>query len=777
MFPDLQTMNNYIHGGRGGAGGKGLGNGKGGAGGDGMGPSLNFDIRPGGNFTVNNMQQGDRGIEILHRTVSLAAIHDSAESFPQPKCHPETRTKMLGDLRRWALDPDPDTTVLWLYGPAGAGKSAIMQTLGGQLQDAGRLGGCFFFKRGHATRGNGKNLFATIAYQLALTVPWLRTPISQIVANDPSIIVRSITTQMKMLISNLCRTHANGDAVAILIDGLDECEGEHIQVEILRAIRDLSSDHPILLRLIVASRPEPHIREMFNSAVYVGNHHSFNVEQSFEDVRKYLCDEFSRTHRHFIYAATIIKFIDDKNYRPTQRLAFLQDGEKPGSESAFDALDQLYMTILRSTPRQAELVPILCAITNFDLTAADIDQLLDLADGEAALLLRGLHSVLRVPTHKPYSKFISSHHASFLEFLNDSNRSHEFYVGGVDHRMDLARCFLRLGAGQSQPNWSRTFGSRCPQNFIPFITSLPPSAELCPLIACLDLDYIFAQESRNLESMLCWLKMILPVPEDLIELWEDHTYIYSIRTWPGANFKPWLVQNDVSPSPELLRVLVASKFLLYDLRDVCDVLDMPWTKLRAAIQSVRPTIASDEQARSMSPVDFLQELVPIEIQRWTCRDIALICVRKMIDSDVVDGDGMDDAEEWLRLVVLLTCSPPCPILYCEFQRIPRSVMMTHLFGDLFFIRRIFEWLKSFRDPTLELVAFWRQNMLPKERHAECANEPRCDIPNNPEKPQYLRDDSVDLRYRHGHRRHKSIIINWPSKGDPHDIRTVRPFYE
>ncbi|KAJ6465466.1 hypothetical protein C8R45DRAFT_787194, partial [Mycena sanguinolenta] len=57
------------------------------------------------------------------------AIHDSTDSFMEPKCHPETRTQMLEDLRKWALDPRPKTTILWLYGPAGAGKSAIMRTL------------------------------------------------------------------------------------------------------------------------------------------------------------------------------------------------------------------------------------------------------------------------------------------------------------------------------------------------------------------------------------------------------------------------------------------------------------------------------------------------------------------------------------------------------------------------------------------------------------------------------------------------------------------------
>ncbi|KAJ6490002.1 hypothetical protein C8R45DRAFT_790260, partial [Mycena sanguinolenta] len=100
----------------------------------------------------------------------------------------------------------------------------------------------------------------------------------------------------------------------------------------------------------IASRPEPHIRELFDLPVYSSRYGSQNVEQSFEDVRKYLLDEFSRIHREhctmasvpspwpspdvlyklernssgrFIYAATIISFIDDKNYRPTERLAIV----------------------------------------------------------------------------------------------------------------------------------------------------------------------------------------------------------------------------------------------------------------------------------------------------------------------------------------------------------------------------------------------------------------------------------------------------------------------
>jgi hypothetical protein len=499
------------------------------------------------------------GIHLLHSAVALAALHDSVESFPQPRCHPETRTKMLEDLRRRSQETEPSTRILWLYGPAGAGKSAIMQTLSRQLQDAGRLGGCFFFKRGHTTCGNGNFLLTTIAYQLALGVPWLKAPISQVVEDDPSIIGRSIEAQLQKLILEPCCLHyGNQNPLTIFIDGLDECEGHDVHEEILRAIRRSYSGHPLPLRFIIASRPEPHIRELFESPFYDGGYHPFNVEESFEDVRKYLCDEFERIHRehrtmanipspwpspdvlgklvsnssgHFIYAATIIKFIDDKYYRPTERLGVVQEGSD--SDSAFDALDQLYMNILSTTPRQSQLSPILCAIANFDLHPDVLDQLLGLDHGEARLLLRGLHSVLHVPSDEsePDDDTVYAHHASFLDFLDDPRRSGTFYVGGLQHRIDLARSFVKLFAGEYQEQFlgdgifNRSVSiiqnhaclihhHRSPQGgLIPFITSLPPYAELFSLIQLMNPDYIFAMYPK-IGPVLSWLNVsldLLPV--------------------------------------------------------------------------------------------------------------------------------------------------------------------------------------------------------------------------------------------------------------------------
>ncbi|KAJ7656399.1 hypothetical protein DFH06DRAFT_471185 [Mycena polygramma] len=147
---------------------------------------------------VNHVHRnGDSGIHILHRSVGAhEAIYDSAESFPQPRCHPETRLRMLASLWRWATNTHPTVPVLWLYGPAGAGKSAVMQTLCQQLENAGCLGASFYFKRGHPTRGNGAALFATLAYQLAIHNRPLKHLISEAVERSPGLARTSMASQL-----------------------------------------------------------------------------------------------------------------------------------------------------------------------------------------------------------------------------------------------------------------------------------------------------------------------------------------------------------------------------------------------------------------------------------------------------------------------------------------------------------------------------------------------------------------------------------------------------
>ncbi|KAJ7489261.1 hypothetical protein FB451DRAFT_685714 [Mycena latifolia] len=252
---------------------------------------------------------------------------------------------MLDTLHDWSCREDSGSLVLWLHGPAGSGKSAIAQSFCQKLETEGRLGGSFFFKRGHPSCGSASKLFLTLAYQLALLLPKLKHLVSQCVEDDPSIIDKTLSTQLQRLIIEPFRNSSLTRTVTfvIIIDGLDECEGHHVQQETLRSIGSSAHQSPPHLRILIASRSEPHINEVFRGPCLDGFHRHFNIQQSFKDIRIYLLDEFARIHRehhetmamiaipwpspkviehlvekssgYFIYASTVIKFIDDRNFR------------------------------------------------------------------------------------------------------------------------------------------------------------------------------------------------------------------------------------------------------------------------------------------------------------------------------------------------------------------------------------------------------------------------------------------------------------------------------
>ncbi|KAJ7613154.1 hypothetical protein FB45DRAFT_273286 [Roridomyces roridus] len=394
------------------------------------------------------------GLYTLHRHAALDALYNSVESFPQPRCHPETRTALLESLSRRLKDPKTD--VVWLHGPAGAGKTAIMQTLCQQLQEAGQLGGSFFFKRTHPTRGSGRFLFATLAYQLAIVDPALKVRISKTAEQNPTLVGTSIASQLRNLLVDPCRAESSCSPHILVIDGLDECDGVVIQQEILRSIRSIFCEHTLPLKIILASRPEPDIREVFEAPSWRGLY-SENIEQSFADVKTYLRREFARIHRehstmstvstpwpsftvmnelvnkssgYFVYAATVIKFVDDKEFRPTDQLEIILDPSYDTEASPFEPLDKLYFQILsqvptRSRSRLRDILSIVCA--GQQLSLRHIEQLLDLQAGDVSLILRRLHSVLHV-ADEPGS--ITTRHASFPEFLMKENRSSTFHLVG-----------------------------------------------------------------------------------------------------------------------------------------------------------------------------------------------------------------------------------------------------------------------------------------------------------------------------------------------------------
>ena len=67
-------------------------------------------------------------------------------------------------------EEDLKAFIMWVYGPAGAGKSAIAHTIAEMCEETILLAS-FFFSRNDPSRNTVKPLIATIAYQIILNFP------------------------------------------------------------------------------------------------------------------------------------------------------------------------------------------------------------------------------------------------------------------------------------------------------------------------------------------------------------------------------------------------------------------------------------------------------------------------------------------------------------------------------------------------------------------------------------------------------------------------------
>ncbi|KAF8987081.1 hypothetical protein BDQ17DRAFT_1204996, partial [Cyathus striatus] len=181
--------------------------------------------------------------------------------------HPGTQEDILQHILNWALnDNDDQNNIYWLYGPAGVGKSVIAKTVAIQLEEEGKLGASFFFSRTDPASNNVSRLFTTIAYKLAISSgsPDLWNTIEAKIEHDPSIVQQSMEIQWKRLVVEpLKEVSGKGVSFAtalILIDGLDECENDKSQLELLELL-DQAEFENLLLCIIVSSHPESHIQD------------------------------------------------------------------------------------------------------------------------------------------------------------------------------------------------------------------------------------------------------------------------------------------------------------------------------------------------------------------------------------------------------------------------------------------------------------------------------------------------------------------------------------
>ena len=402
-------------------------------------------------------------LDKLQQFISDGAFHDSKARFPPPRCHPGTRVEVLNTITDWIHDPDPCQRIFWLNGPAGAGKSAIAQTVAEHCKDK-ELAASFFFQRNTVDRGFADRLFPTLAWQLASSMPKIRPYLESALAAENLIHTKSIDTQFDRLFVKVFQIFLRNEPglrpqkSLIIIDAVDECDIDEDQKTLLILIGKLASQG-IPLRFLICSRPEPHIQETFDLDKMKQITRVLTLGDAFgpnNDIQKYLEDEFSRIfldrrispppyqadiiHRlvveasgQFIYASTIVKFMEDKDRNSRKQLEIILKPRRTNPTSPYTQLDQLYIQILsqqQNVRLLRDLFVLIIALGQVDFSF--ICRRLRISKEDLEPELRRMHSLLNIS-----DSGVEVYHLSLRDFFQDRKRAGKYYIHPV--RVTLVR--------------------------------------------------------------------------------------------------------------------------------------------------------------------------------------------------------------------------------------------------------------------------------------------------------------------------------------------------
>ncbi|KAF9443458.1 hypothetical protein P691DRAFT_412947 [Macrolepiota fuliginosa MF-IS2] len=385
-----------------------------------------------------------------------------------------------------------------MHGPAGVGKSAIMQTVAETVSTCATL---FFSRSSDPPRNDSKKVLTTLAYSIAITNRDYRKYIEERMSQDPSFLEKSLTEQFHRLfitpfIDNIVKT--SRQRWVVLLDGLDECKNEgsdqcRIVDLISNSILRYAGATPFVW--VIASRPEAHLTAALRNLKesFRDRHAEFwergipvDSDDASRDIERYLQTEFTKIGKDnpdafpsptfiwpsdvdflkvakassglFVFASTLTKYISVD--RPASRLKLiiaLIDRSTPDStrisQKPFSLLDMLYTQIMSDIPEDLLLI-VKTLLGYYRLVSegsihgtgfVEVCNVLGLYQDEAYDALRKLHSVLFCPSPGT-AEFsgVKYFHTSFSDFLFDRSRSQAYHVDLDQERTNIWRCYIRI---------------------------------------------------------------------------------------------------------------------------------------------------------------------------------------------------------------------------------------------------------------------------------------------------------------------------------------------
>ena len=488
--------------------------------------------------------------------VITGALHNSAERSDSPKCHENTRVAVIEEIIDWVTDSYRQTRVLWMYGPAGAGKSAIARTIAEMCSIARILAASFFCAHSISGRNEKTFVITTIVSQLIVAIPEMREHVGNALHKDQSLLSRSLEAQLEGLIVEpleVARLQAGPSDIdflqslpkLIILDGLDECE-DHSYV--LQVILAAVNRHNLPFSFLITSRPEQKIREAFDESTMVLITMRLVLDNKYlpdEDIRSFLMSRFrdikqrhpSRTslptwpseHEierlvqkssgQFIYVSTVIKFIDSHRHWPPDRLNIIFGILPRGKTTPFAEMDALYSLILTAASDNVEkildifttLLFLRTSHTDWKRTVPFLESFLSYRTGEIFMILSDLHSIISVPFEDQQDMALEFFHASLEDFLTDLSRCGDafFLDPGISHRK-IATWMMKKITGPSSSIFdfpililsNRYLTGHLAVEFIDHCLKSTPTQEFLSNLGRFDMSHVLYTEIPVAENLM-----------------------------------------------------------------------------------------------------------------------------------------------------------------------------------------------------------------------------------------------------------------------------------
>ncbi|KAJ3306663.1 hypothetical protein HDU76_004768, partial [Blyttiomyces sp. JEL0837] len=449
-----------------------------------------------------------------------------------------TRIWAINQVQQWLNDET--STLLWLNGGAGLGKSIIAYLVSENLPPRFILGSLFFCKHDDINKNNAKRIISTMAFQLASKLPDLRLFLLKQKEKDNAKVARGETSALDMpstafkelILNGLHQIKQPQSDVVIIIDALDEVgkQGEQVRADFLNLIRNHVKQLPNWVRVFTTSRPEIDIYTVLNGVnssvllpqdsnnindIQMFVHHHLSTQLSVEEAvdERLLVELVMRVTEKssgvFHYARLACKSLTETSHPSWNAVVEVANRFDGGLDQIYRrVLEKVFAGVDSDTTERFQKVLGVVVTARVPLSQLSIAKLVGLTVAEVGGIILRIQSILSISNGE-----IKVLHKSLKDFLASKERCKNplFYIDTVFFESIMATSCLQVMTSDVTRNMAHLDNDTIPLPRSTTDVINPCLAYACNFwishfLACMDPRVLEHLSLFSSKSLLFWME-------------------------------------------------------------------------------------------------------------------------------------------------------------------------------------------------------------------------------------------------------------------------------